>query len=366
MLNKLAEDGLRLILDNYDGADDCAVNIPQSEVPEHISAASKQILELLKSEGYISEFYDYGHVWGVTITPEACNYFELQQAELRQYMPDILPLNAEETLKAILEADNPAQIIGKKFEGVSSKEENELRGMLKELEDCGLIATQWASNVPYHIAVLKPATTYFQKKEGNAQLLRKTLSTGNTIYNIKEINATGSNLVLGNTHGSLLSVENQRLAEPKNTVEEKAADAGKGEHKTQIIVAIIAAAAVLLAAAMGLIPHFLDKDGTSAPKNASVVQTLPQREPENSGAEQYNLQGIAYSDRGEYENAVENYSNAILLDDDYGVYYYNRGRAYMRLGMLDEAIADLETALALDPADSDFQRNLRDAYKLKD
>ena len=60
-----------------------------------------------------------------------------------------LPMNAEALLHEILQADNPVDLLCEKFKGISHKEDEVLRGILRQLREDGYIDIKWASNVPY-------------------------------------------------------------------------------------------------------------------------------------------------------------------------------------------------------------------------
>ena len=55
------------------------------------------------------------------------------------------------------------------------------------------------------------------------------------------------------------------------------------------------------------------------------------------------------SDKGDLDQAIADYTQAIALDPKYAVAYNNRGIAYCDKGDLDQAIADYTQAIALDP-----------------
>ncbi len=65
--------------------------------------------------------------------------------------------------------------------------------------------------------------------------------------------------------------------------------------------------------------------------------------------------GRACLDKGKYDDAIADYDKAIALDPNVAIAYTNRGLAYGRKGAFDRAIADYTKAIALDP-------NFADAY----
>lgn len=60
---------------------------------------------------------------------------------------------------------------------------------------------------------------------------------------------------------------------------------------------------------------------------------------------------------GEYERAVEDYSQAVQVDPHNSYAYYNRGITRDRSGDYEGAITDFSHAIDLDPANADFFHN---------
>ena len=60
---------------------------------------------------------------------------------------------------------------------------------------------------------------------------------------------------------------------------------------------------------------------------------------------------------GDYERAVEDYSQALQVDPGNSYAYYNRGITRDRSGDYEGAIADFTQAIRLDPANADFFHN---------
>ena len=71
-----------------------------------------------------------------------------------------LPSNSKQILDEILASENPAAMLQKRFEGVSPKEDAELRGILRELRESGYIDIKWADNIPYVVVINNSARTY--------------------------------------------------------------------------------------------------------------------------------------------------------------------------------------------------------------
>ncbi len=71
-----------------------------------------------------------------------------------------LPANSEKLLLELIQSDNPVQMLDARFEQASQREDDELRGILKELREKGYINVHWADNVPYYLTLNNSARTY--------------------------------------------------------------------------------------------------------------------------------------------------------------------------------------------------------------
>ena len=72
---------------------------------------------------------------------------------------------------------------------------------------------------------------------------------------------------------------------------------------------------------------------------------------------QYNL-GIALRDRGETDQAIAHYREAIALRPDYAEAHYNLARLLVARGDLDDAIVHYQKVLLINPADAEAHNNL--------
>ena len=68
----------------------------------------------------------------------------------------------------------------------------------------------------------------------------------------------------------------------------------------------------------------------------------------HSEAEQYASLGMAAYDSGNYSGAISYFSQSIQLDPQ-GANYMGRGMAYQALGETEQAIADFQKCLTLNP-----------------
>ena len=59
--------------------------------------------------------------------------------------------------------------------------------------------------------------------------------------------------------------------------------------------------------------------------------------------------GTAYSNKGQTDSALADYTEAIRLDPDFAQAYYERGIVHFERGNTDEALADYTEAIRLNP-----------------
>jgi tetratricopeptide (TPR) repeat protein len=87
--------------------------------------------------------------------------------------------------------------------------------------------------------------------------------------------------------------------------------------------------------------------------------------PAESAASAYNNRGTADSGKKDYDKAIANYTEAILLDPQFAKAYFNRGVAQYNKKDYDRAIADYTQAIRLDPnyASAYYNRGLAYDYK---
>jgi len=76
--------------------------------------------------------------------------------------------------------------------------------------------------------------------------------------------------------------------------------------------------------------------------------------------------GILFADRGDYDMAIEDFTEALKLQPDNIQAYYRRGLAYIKkFDSDDKAIADFSQAIKLDPNDKKARENLEKAQRLQ-
>lgn len=79
----------------------------------------------------------------------------------------------------------------------------------------------------------------------------------------------------------------------------------------------------------------------------------------------FNNRGVAFHAKGEFENAIADYSKAVELKPNDFSSYNNRGAAYEDLGLIEQAIADYQKATELEPENKTAQTNLKKALRKK-
>src|SRR6185436_6396708 len=83
-------------------------------------------------------------------------------------------------------------------------------------------------------------------------------------------------------------------------------------------------------------------------------------------ATDYDNRGVAYANKGLYDQAIADYDQAIaLLPKTFPIAYFNRGNAYNNQGLDDQAISDYTKAITLQPTGADPDFILADAYNYR-
>ena len=76
----------------------------------------------------------------------------------------------------------------------------------------------------------------------------------------------------------------------------------------------------------------------------------------------YNNRGIAYARKGQYDQAISDYTKALEINPRYAKAHYSRGIAYARKGQHDQAISDYTKALEISPRFAKAYNNRGVAY----
>jgi tetratricopeptide (TPR) repeat protein len=91
-----------------------------------------------------------------------------------------------------------------------------------------------------------------------------------------------------------------------------------------------------------------------------------QKQDEPKDAKSYIDRGIAYGEKGQYDQAISDYNKALEIDPRSAGAYYNRGLAYAKEGKYGQAISDFTDALKINPKDPYTYYNRGLAYVEKD
>jgi len=82
-------------------------------------------------------------------------------------------------------------------------------------------------------------------------------------------------------------------------------------------------------------------------------------------AEDYYQLAAAYSRKGQYNEAISEYTKAIELNPKFAMAYVKRAAAYHRKGQYDQAIYDFNKAIELNPEYAKAYSNRGSAYARK-
>ena len=115
-----------------------------------------------------------------------------------------LPSNSKQLLDDLLQAENPSEMLCRRYDSLCRKAQDELHGVIRELCEEGYIDVFWADNLPCEVAILNPARTYHERlAEYEAE---KNRSQQQNFFSGSFTN--NGNMVFGNVSGSTLSVDN--------------------------------------------------------------------------------------------------------------------------------------------------------------
>lgn len=101
--------------------------------------------------------------------------------------------------------------------------------------------------------------------------------------------------------------------------------------------------------------------GCYTPKTVPLLTQTPELST-NQTALKWFERGNAYVQSGNYEDAVEDFTQAITSDPNFADAYYSRGHVLGRLGKHEQAISDFTKALLLNPKDADAYADRGVAY----
>jgi tetratricopeptide (TPR) repeat protein len=83
--------------------------------------------------------------------------------------------------------------------------------------------------------------------------------------------------------------------------------------------------------------------------------TTQQKQEELKDADFYITRGVAYCDKGQYDQAISDFTKALEINPRFAECYFKRGFAYVKKGLYDQAISDFNKVL-------EINQNLAEAY----
>jgi tetratricopeptide (TPR) repeat protein len=89
----------------------------------------------------------------------------------------------------------------------------------------------------------------------------------------------------------------------------------------------------------------------------SCASTQPRRD-ESRDAKFYNNRGIAFAEKGRYDQAISDFNRALEINPRYNKAYNNRGIVYRLTGQYNEAISDFNKSIAINALDAEAYNNL--------
>lgn len=119
-----------------------------------------------------------------------------------------LSRNSKQLLDEIMAADNPADMLAKRFDGLTNSEDAELRSIIREE---GFINVQWADNVPYFVTINNSARTYNERLQEYESEKRASVTID------QSVKIGNGNTICDSTIASLV----QEAVSPKKTFWEK-------------------------------------------------------------------------------------------------------------------------------------------------
>lgn len=125
-----------------------------------------------------------------------------------------LPSNSRQLLFEIVHADNAVQLLCDKFEKSTSKENDELSGILRELRKAEYVTVKWADDKPYQVIVNNAGRMYEERLaeyEAEHAASEKTTYYANSITN-NSVQIGDGNIIKNSTIGN--SIQNQKEDQP--------------------------------------------------------------------------------------------------------------------------------------------------------
>lgn len=217
---------LEIILNKYDGNESMIVNGSYDELPSNMHLGIKNIFRTLELYNYIGHFEQWLNGWSVVLNQEGIEYFD--KKGMRKELFEELADNEKELLKEIIEIEENNGNISELLANKVNEDKNDItRGMIGSLKTNGLLNVIWADGTVYNAVLTQPGRTYFEREEKYFKRMKESAS--NT-YNVGNIYADGSNVVIGDVINSSLNIDNS-YTRIENRIEQECDQEDKLEIK---------------------------------------------------------------------------------------------------------------------------------------
>ena len=217
---------LEIILNKYDGNENMIVNGSYDEIPSNMHFGIKNIFRTLELYNYIGHFEQWLDGWSVVLNQEGIEYFE--KKGMRKELFEELADNEKELLKEIIEIEKNNGNISEFLVNKVNEDKNDItRGIIGSLKTNGLLNLIWADGTVYNAVLTQPGRTYFEREE---KYFKRMKESANNTYNVGNIYADGSNVVIGDVINSSLNIDNS-YTRIENRIEQECNQEDKLEIK---------------------------------------------------------------------------------------------------------------------------------------
>ena len=217
---------LEILLNKYVGNENMHVSGSFSDIPKNMEFGLKDIFNTLKLYNYIGAYDLWLDGWFVALNEEGIKYFE--KKGMRKELFEELADNEKELLKEIIKIEkNDGNISDFLANKVDEDEKDIVRGIIGVLKSNGLINVNWASDTVYNAVLTQPGRTYFEREE---KYFKRMKENANNTYNVGNIYADGSNVVIGDLNNSSLNIDSS-YTRIENRIEQECDQEDKLEIK---------------------------------------------------------------------------------------------------------------------------------------
>ena len=217
---------LEIILNKYDGNENMIVNGSYDEIPSNMHLGIKNIFRTLELYNYIGHYEQWLNGWSVVLNQEGIEYFD--KKGMRKELFEELADNEKELLKEIIEIEKNNGNISEFLVNKVNEDKNDItRGIIGSLKTNGLLNLIWADGTVYNAVLTQPGRTYFDREE---KYFKRMKESANNTYNVGNIYADGSNVVIGDVINSSLNIDNS-YTRIENRIEQECNQEDKLEIK---------------------------------------------------------------------------------------------------------------------------------------